>query len=384
MCIVQDSLVGAYRMTAGDIKISKENFFNISLKTNLTTQQILNKIQHIRKVCKEKGKKVQCFNGKGLISLAFPDDLIYEKKNNAYLNEPTLKIYKGVLLEGALDKLTLGSVNNSLIQIIHKEYGYEIASEFIDNIQFITNAWLLVSGFSIGIGDCLVNGKKQTEEIENVIQKCYIEAEGIKTTTSHKGIREIRITSSLSKAKDIGLRIAKESLDVNNNFLSTVRSGSKGDFFNIAQITGLLGQQNLLGQRVKPLLNNGKRSLPHYPFGKLPVELEYESKGFIASSFIKGMNPKEFFFHAMSGREGICDTAMGTAKTGYIQRRIIKLTEDIKIQYDGTVRDTTGKIFQLAYGEDMLDPINTVKINKQQELCDVSRLINRLNLKYDK
>ena len=140
-----------------------------------------------------------------------------------------------------------------------------------------------------------------------MIKKCYIEAEGIKKTTSHPGIREVRITAALSKAKDIGLRIAKESLRCDNNFLSTVCSGSKGDFFNIAQITGLLGQQNLLGQRVPRQLNNGRRTLPHYPFDDIPIELEYESRGFIASSFAKGLNPKEFYFHAMSGREGVCD-----------------------------------------------------------------------------
>jgi DNA-directed RNA polymerase beta' subunit len=68
-----------------------------------------------------------------------------------------------------------------------------------------------------------------------------------------------------------------------------------------------LGQQNLLGQRVPPVLNHNTRTLPHYPSGSLPLEIEYESRGFIASSFIKGLNPKEFYFHAMSGREGICD-----------------------------------------------------------------------------
>jgi DNA-directed RNA polymerase II subunit RPB1 len=184
----------------------------------------------------------------------------------------------------------------------------------------------------------------------------------------------------LGKAKDIGLRIAKESLDPDNNFLSTVISGSKGDFFNIAQITGLLGQQNLKGQRVPLYLNNGKRSLPHYPFGKLSPEMEHESRGFIASSFIKGLNPREFYFHAMSGREGISDTAMGTATSGYMQRRIIKLTEDIKIQNDGTVRDITGHIYQMAYGDDGLDPTNTVKVNGNQEACDIGRLINKLNM----
>ena len=307
MCIVQDSLVGAYRMTLGDQKVRKEQFFDISLKTQLTSNEVLSKIQHIRKILKMKGKKIQCFNGKGLFSLVLPDDLNYEKKNNVNPDEPIVKIYRGVMYEGTLDKTILGATQNSLIHIIHKEYGEDVTSQFIDNVQFITNAWLLIASFSITLGDCLVQGKKQTEEIEDVIQKCYIEAECIKKTTIHSGVKEMRITSALSKAKDIGLRIAKQSLSKNNNFLSTVKSLSKGDWFSIAQITGLLGQQNLVGQRVKPLLNNGKRSLPHYPFGELPIEMEYESKGFIASSFIKGMNPREFYFHAMSGREGVCD-----------------------------------------------------------------------------
>ena len=148
----------------------------------------------------------------------------------------------------------------------------------------------------------------------------------------------------------------KSSLSRDNNFLSTVKSGSKGAVFNIAQITGLLGQQNLKGQRVPLSLCNGRRSLPHYPFKNLSLGMRYESRGFIASSFIHGLNPREFYFHAMSGREGISDTAMGTAKSGYMQRRIVKLTEDLKVQYDGSVRDVNGNIYQLAYGGNRSGP----------------------------
>lgn len=303
-CIVQDSLLGAYRMTLGNHPVRKDQFYDISMKLGYPINKILKKIQMIRRVLKDKGKKVQCFNGKGLISLVFPDDFFYEKKNNADPNEPTLKIYKGVLYEGTLEKSVLGATTNSLIQIIHKEYGPDEAALFIDGIQFITNNWLLLTGFSIGIEDCLVQGEEQTQKISDVIQKCYIEAEGIKSTTTHPGIREVRIIGTLSKAKDIGLKIAKESLMEDNNFLSTVKSGAKGDFFNIAQITGLMGQQNLLGKRVSPTLNNGTRTLPHYPNSDLPLEMEYESRGFIDSSFIKGLNPKQFYFHSCSGREG--------------------------------------------------------------------------------
>ena len=311
MAIVQDSLLGAYRMTLGIQKMRKDQFFNISLKLDMTVGEITSKIQHISRILRQKKKKSFPYHGKGLFSLILPDDLIYEKKNNANPDEPIIKIYRGVLYEGTINKAIIGSSHNSLIQIMYKEYGPDAAAKFIDGVQFITNNWLLISGFSVGIEDCLIQGETKEQEINDAIQKCFIEAEGIKTTTTHPIIRELRISAMLNKAKDIGLRIAKDALDPNNNFLSTVISGSKGDFFNITQITGLLGQQNLQGQRVVPSLNHGKRTLPHYPMGELPVELEYESRGFIASSFIKGLNPKQFYFHAMSGREGICDTAMG-------------------------------------------------------------------------
>jgi len=390
MCIVQDSLLGAYQMTNGVKKLTKSAFFNIVMKLDkYKTEPVMDRIQHIRRILKDKGKRVQCFTGMGLMSLLLPLDFNYEKKNNGNPDEPIIKIYRGVMYEGTLNKAVLGATHNSLIQVIHKEYGEARAAEFIDGIQFVTNEYLLIAGFSVGIKDCLVSkevneyGVSKEQEIKDVVQKCFIEAEGVKATTSHPGIMELRVNAALGKAKDIGLRIAKDALAPDNNFLSTVNSGSKGDFFNIAQITGLLGQQNLRGQRVKPVLNNGRRTLPHYPFESNTIEMEYESRGFIASSFIKGLNPREFYFHAMSGREGISDTAMGTATSGYMQRRIIKLTEDIKTQYDGTVRDTTGKIYQISYGESGFDPSKTVKVNGNQEACDIGRLIDRLNMNHE-
>ena len=148
-------------------------------------------------------------------------------------------------------------------------------------------------------------------------------------------------------------------------------SGSKGDFFNIAQVTGLLGQQNITGKRIEPMISQGKRSLPHYPFAGLTKEMEYESRGFVRHSFIHGLNPQEFYFHAMSGREGVTDTAMGTSKSGYIQRRIVKCLEDMQIQYDGTVRNTSGFIYQTAYGHDGMDTKHTIKVKD-----DISEILS--------
>jgi DNA-directed RNA polymerase beta' subunit len=385
IAIVQDSLLGAFLMTKDNLPITQTQFFDISMngKRNGECLWSTKRVNMIKKVLKMRGKKPVVYNGRGLISLLLPDDFIYEKKNGAHPDEPIVRIFRGVMYEGAFDKSILGASHNSLIQTIHKEYGVEVASEFISNIQFITNNWLLVNGFSVGLEDCLITTPDSVVKIQDKISRCYVEAEGIAATTHNPGIREVRITAALSKAKDVGMKIAKDSMSSNNNLLSTVHSGSKGDFFNIAQLTGLLGQQNLLGQRVPPTLNHGKRTLPHYPFEKMEKEDEYESRGFVRHSFIEGLNPQEYFFHAMSGREGICDTAMGTAKSGYIQRRIIKVCEDIQIKYDGTVRDTTGNVYQMSYGDNGMDPCHTVKVGKTQMPCDISRIVNRLNLQHD-
>jgi len=383
LAIVQDSSLGAYRMTKGVCRIEKSVFLNIVMKLSVPMDKLRAKLIHINAITKQLGKKGGCFTGKGLFSLLLPTSLNYDKYNNADIDEPTVHIHRGVMYEGALDKLILGSAHNSLIQIIYKEYSPEMAGDFIDNVQFMTNNWLLCTGFSVGFGDCVTIDPNQVVETENIIQKSYMEAEAIKTTTNHAGIRELRVMAALNKAKDIGMRIAKDNLARDNNFLSTVRSGSKGDFFNIAQISGILGQQTIVNQRIQPVLNHNKRTLPHYPFETVSLEMEYESCGFVSSSFMKGLNPRQFFFHAMAGRLGLIDTAMNTSRSGYIQRKITKLTEDISIQNDNTVRDTIGRVYQLSYGEDGLDPTQTVKAKQTGEVCDVSRLVDRLNMQHE-
>lgn len=151
-----------------------------------------------------------------------------------------------------------------------------------------------------------------------------------------------------------------------NRFLTTILSGSKGSIFNIAQITSLLGQQNVNGSRIVPLLH-GDRSLIYYekqkqrrrplsPDNDINIDVLYEKRGFIRNSFIKGLNPCEYFFHAMSGREGVIDTSLKTSHSGYSQRKIIKVCEDLKIQYDGTVRNVNNEVIQLYYSHSGLSP----------------------------
>lgn len=380
--ITQDSLVAAFLMTRYQFALSRGQFNSICMSAERDGQSIfsVNRLRTIEQVLKKQGKNPDWLNGRGLVSLLLPETLNYQKKNNAHPDEPTVKIVQGVFLEGALDKNVLGAAHGSLIQILNKEYGAKITAAFIDNMQFVGNNWLLIHGFSIGLEDCMITSQQSVMAIRDTLTQCYTKAEGIEESTQNPGIREVRVTAALSQAKDIGMRIAKDAMRPDNNFLVTVTAGAKGDYFNIAQLTGLLGQQNLEGKRVTPALNHGQRTLPHYPFGQIDKEREYESRGFIRNSFIHGLTPEEFFFHAMSGREGVIDTAMGTSKSGYIQRKIVKVCEDIQIQYDGTVRDASGKIYQFVYGENNYDATKTIRLDNEPAVCDVGRLVDKLNL----
>lgn len=348
ICIVQDSLSAAFIITKfGHYPLPYDTYLRI-----ISCVYNSNKVLIKRPVYKN------------LIDYILP--------KNLYVNEKDLTILDGFLVKGILTKQFLGSSNTSLIKIINFELGKECCIRFVNDLQRVCTEFLLYRGFTINAEDCL-----QNEDTSKIITKCFQEAETHKMNIQHPQILENKIISCLSKARDIGLRIASNAFSENNNFKITVESGSKGDYFNIAQITGLLGQQTLVGNRIKKTLNNGLRSLVHYPLQeKLSIEDEYKSRGFITNSFEKGLDPVEFFFHAMSGRKGVCDTAMSTATSGYNMRRMVKLTEDIVIQYDGTVRDKK-RIYEMAYNEHGYDPVKLYKDN----ICNVKNIWKRIENK---
>ena len=108
------------------------------------------------------------------------------------------------------------------------------------------------------------------------------------------------------------------------------------------------------------------------PSGKtLPSFALYDphprSDGFIMYRFLTGTRPQEYYFHCMSGREGLVDTAVKTSRSGYLQRCLIKHLEDLKICYDNTVRDSDGGVVQFLYGEDGIDPTKAAHLECSME-----------------
>jgi DNA-directed RNA polymerase beta' subunit len=288
---------------------------------------------------------------------AFPDQEKIFQRTNPY--DTKVLIDDGELLAGILCKKTVGSSAGGVVHIIWVDYGAEAARDFIDNTAKVVNHWLCHHGFSVGIGDAIMSKKgvelvhehvsEQLQKVETVLdmhRKGLLIPKGAFTVDETK---EDKVQLLLAKARDGAGKLAKRNLCKDNNILQMVEAGSKGSDLNICQISANVGQQIVEGKRL-PLGFKG-RTLPHYTrFDDSP-----ESRGFVRNSFIVGLTPQEVFFHAMGGREGLIDTAIKTATSGYTQRRLIKALEDISVKYDGTVRNSRNNVVQFLYGEDGFD-----------------------------
>lgn len=226
------------------------------------------------------------------------------------------------------------------------------------------------------------NTRKLLEE-EVAKAKLNVEALGTKLTDPlEEERREKQIIGYVNVTSEVGKRISTEQLSPTNALNVMALSGAKGSVSNIAQITGMLGQQFILGQRMPAVISNGSRCLPYFE----DDDLDPAARGFCTSSFLSGLSPAELFFHQAGGREGLMDTAIKTADTGSIYHQLIKALEDIKIGYDGSVRNASGTIFQFVYGDDGFDAgdLEPVKVGDidTASFVNVDRLVGAINSRF--
>ena len=266
------------------------------------------------------------------------------------------------LLCGTMDKSTMGSgTKANIFYVLLRDFGEDIACAAMWRLARVASWFLMNRGFSIGIGDVTPTRslvKQKTALVESGYENCaqFIKqlAEGTlpcQAGCSEEETLEANILHELSTIRDKAGKSSLTALDKSNAPLTMALCGSKGSFINISQMIACVGQQAISGKRIP----NGfeDRSLPHFSrHSKIP-----EAKGFVANSFYSGLTPTEFFFHTMGGREGLVDTAVKTAETGYMQRRLVKALEDLCVQYDGTVRNSSSEVIQFEYGGDNLDPL---------------------------
>jgi DNA-directed RNA polymerase II subunit RPB1 len=339
--VFQDTLTGVFRISQKEASVPEHLAMNM--------------LARMKKPLSSFKRTDQAISGVDIISNAFPLMNFKEK----------ITIKDGKLVDGVLNKDAFGKSSKGIVHVIYNDFGSERAGEFINSVQNIVTKYNLYSGFSTGPSD-LIADEKTYEKINEVLKDGMSKVSEILASV-HAGRfvntqgrtageeLEMKIVGVLG---DINTKIGTDSLSglsPSNRMLQMSNRGanSKGSAeLNITQMVALLGQQNVDGKRIKYTMNN--RTLPHFTkFDDGP-----ESRGFVEKSYIAGIRPSEFFFHAMGGREGLIDTAVKTSDTGYIQRKLVKLMEDIHVEQDSTVRDINSCIVQFSYGEDGIDAIH--------------------------
>lgn len=306
--LIQDSLLGVYLLCGATLK---------------------------RHEAMQVAQRPSGLTGREIISTALPE-VNYERNG--------VKIVQGEFLEGTLTKKDVGKSNGSLIHIIYNDFGPDACIQFMQDMQGFAHRYLQIRGFTIGISD-LIRSAEATKICEEERQKAFEEAKYLEDPNNR-----------LNSCRAIMGRAVIKDMTSANNFYAMVHSGSKGSLVNLTQVQACLGQMNVQGGRTP--LQWRERTATEFERGENgPL-----SRGFVSHSYLEGLSPFEMFCHSMSGREGLIDTAIKTAQTGYTERKLMKCLENISVHSDGTVRDRD-QIIQFQYGDDGFD---AAKIETQQ------------------
>jgi DNA-directed RNA polymerase II subunit RPB1 len=361
--VVQDVALGIYRITKSHVFVSEKQLFNL-MATNP---------KFFGKIPEPIDKKNNFWSGRQLISTIIPPNINYHGKNKSYDDkkgkdtENEVIIESGELKQGRLDTTIYQNRSKGIVHSIYNEYGPDETRQFFDNTQKLICNWLIMSGFSVGISDLVID-ERTSQKLDETIQEMKVSVYDIirdihmgrfdnNTRRNNNDKFEEEVNKKLNEANKQAGAIGQGNInDLDNRMINMIKSGAKGNVINIAQMIACLGQQNVDGKRIQ--YGYDGRTLPHFT----KYDDGPEARGFVENSFIKGLTPQEFFFHSMGGREGLIDTAVKTSSTGYIQRKLVKAMEDCKVSYDLTVRNANGNIVQFLYGEDGMDAI---KIEQQ-------------------
>ena len=336
------------------------------------------------------------WTGKQIFSLFLPKVMNYVLKANICQGctkcleencpyDAYVIVKNGELIHGVIDRRSIGAEQSeSLLHRIIKDYGTQAGREFLNKITRLLKLFITMRGFTYSY-DELVLSPTAENKIKKTMEKLQKKIEEL-IKSYRKGTLprlpgqtleesfEIYVMNELAKARDDSGKIADEDFTLDNSGIIMTRTGARGSSLNIGQMSACIGQQSVRGKRI--LRGYLGRALPHFKSG----DPSPKARGFVYSSYQKGLDTIEFFFHAMGGREGLVDTAVRTQQSGYMQRRLINALEHIRLEYDGTVRNSAGDIIQFKYGEDGVDPAKS----DHGKAVNVSRLIEQIKIASEK
>jgi DNA-directed RNA polymerase subunit beta' len=226
------------------------------------------------------GKWIETSPGRVLFNSALHPDL-------RYINKTINKKEMGSLLDTAYDKV-----------------GQTAMVEMLDEIKTLGYRWSTYSGISLGVGDVIVPPEKKEILDVTLVQEEDLTSQfemGILTEDEYMRQKDILWS-------DAGRRIADKIMDSmkdTNPLKIMVDSGARGSRGQVAQMAGIRG-----------LMADPSGRIIRYP---------------IVANFKEGLNTLEYFISTHGARKGLADTALRTAKSGYLTRRLVDVAQDLII-----------------------------------------------------
>ncbi len=379
---IRDHISAAFLLTSDSTKLGKEEVFRLLMAVGYDGPMPKPKI---------KGKK-PLWTGKQIFSLFLPEGFNYTLKSSICKqcsiclqekckNDAFVVVRNGELKKGVIDKNSIGAERSeSMFHRIVKDYGTKAGKTFLNFISRLLTEFISILGFTFSL-DELDLPDRTRKKIRSVLEKTEKEVQELIQKYKNKSLQrlagktleeslEIYIMNKLAQARGEAGKAVDRFFTINNHGIIMTKTGARGSNLNIGQMAACLGQQSVRGKRIT--LGYRGRTLPHFKMD----DPSPEARGFVNASYREGLNPTEFFFHAMGGREGLVDTAVRTQRSGYMQRRLINALEHLRVEYDGTVRNSVGDIISFKHGEDGVDPAKS----DHGKAVNVERLVETIKL----
>jgi DNA-directed RNA polymerase subunit beta' len=287
---------------------------------------------------KQQGALLATSVGKIIFNEIFPPEL-------PYMNEPTKKnlvqgvpdtyfiFEKGVNIREFITKLPeTGAIVKSFLGMIigecFRRFHTTRTSVILDRIKELGFTYSTKSGITIAVSDVTVPPEKKA-----IIE----EAEGKVLTVENQYRRGLitdeerydRVISIWSKTKDEITQILMKTLDRFNSIYMMANSGARG---NVSQITQLAGMRGLMAN----------------PSGRI-IELP------IKSNFREGLTVLEYFISTHGARKGLADTALRTADSGYLTRRLVDVAQDVIVREDDCGSDKGVRVTKIQDGKEVIE-----------------------------
>ncbi len=339
----EDIVSGVFFLTSDETVLDKKEAAKLLYKAGITKLP--------------KPDKGKYYSGKLIFSMLLPDDL--SVKFTSKLGKEVV-IKNGKLIKGEVDSK---GIEQYIIEKIFLMHGPSYTTKFLKNLTDVALEYLSMKGLSVSLRHYKISEEHQ-RKVRELLQKMDKEIENLiikyknKTLERAPGMTlketlESLILQITSKTRDSMGEIVVESLGEDSPSIIMARIGARGSILNAIQMSAVVGQQVVRNKRL--WRGYYGRTLVYFH----PKKLTGRERGFVYYYFSKGLEPDEFYHHAMAGRESIVNTAIRTARSGYMQRRLIHAMQDLVVLEDLTVRDAGGQIIQTIYGGDGKDPMFT-------------------------